>query len=462
MLSICLLVCVIMGLAMCSHEVEDAALEVASTPQARDGESSSQEAEQSQIESLREALQWAEGKTLDEMVEILARSEVDSTHGAVDSVSFWRKRVVEFAFIDAYGASGTEQMRDAFLSASSVAMMSWAKDQYQWYDNPLDAYPDIKALALRDPLAAIAQVDGLQILPRYAATLRVKVLLAYGEQHPQAALALVQQTTNVKRSAVILPILQQVGATDPAAALAYLDAMPRSAITSRYRNDLLVSLVDTHPLLALESAIQLPVTGRSNVILREVTAAYLKQDPEAGYEWLLSQVDVEPVMFEAGFQAFRSTDPEKAAALFVLADPCLWDSLDAQNLAKYYAAKNMDAALEWASADGMGAFRTDALTGIFSVMGKDDPQRLVQYLQQMPAMGITPKQFAAISAAFASEHPDLALNWVRSAPDSPATASLFGQAANRILQQDPSRIGEVLGYIEEGSYQSQEIDVADQ
>lgn len=408
--------------------------------------------ELSSAEHLKLALAWAKGKTPEAMVAELAEMGWDNAN---ESLS-WRYYIVQIVFAEAYGKEAAAQrMQEAFAESAAAKQSSRHSRQEPRYNGNLGRhYPEIYELALQEPQRALDELDQLLLHPDELLSLKAEALIAYGAAHPLKALELLAEKTDIVTYHTQKSIVLNWAKEDAAAALRYVDELNEERSMLGLRHALLLDMVEYDPSRALEAAADSPINHQTNWTFEKVAESYIRQNPETGFEWLMQQESLSANLLEAGVDGLSSGHPDLADALMKTVEPERWQSHFLRNIAAAKAERDLSAALTWASQLPWESHRSYAYQNVLTVMARDQPEQLVATLGSIQDMGITTKGYSIIVDNLAKHHPETALRWIRSVPDSPASARLLGLAGEQIMKRNPNRIGELLAIMGQGKFNS--------
>ncbi len=397
------------------------------------------------LEHLLQALAWAEGKTPEAMARELA---AEDWSGGGERLG-WRQYITHAAFVDRYGEDeAAERMQAILAERHPITVAEHTMEAPRSHSRLSREYPEIFALALNEPELALQQIDSVLIHPDEQAKLKGEVIAAYGLEHPLEALGFLDAHWQIPPFEAQEAIIRSWARDDVEAALAYVNDPGAKNQRIWLQRELLVDMVDYAPIQALQIAVDSPISAYSDYTLQQVAGAYIKTEPEAAFEWLLAQDSLGPALLKAGIQSFVREQPEKAAALLQKAPTRAWGYNDAAAVVENLARKDLAAARAFVASIPVPHHREKAEVAILAGMVADHPESFLEVLKANESLRIPPRDFSRIAGNFASRHPEAALAWALSAPDSPATAHLYGRAAERLIRQDPNRVGELLANVQ--------------
>jgi len=408
----------------------------------------------SSADYLKQALAWAKEKSPETMAAELAGSDWSKN----DELLSWQYYIVRIAFIEAYGEEdATKRMQEIHNRSAQTAHTANNRINGNYRGQLGEEYPEIYEIALQQPDKAIENLEALLIHPNELDTLRSEVLLAYSKEEPEKALEMTHTTNDVRTFQTQKLILHDWAEREPRAAIAYLDVLAEKHSVTSLRHGLLLDVVRSHPMIALEAAANSPINHMNDWTLEKVAESYVRSNPEAGFEWLMQQDTLSDDMLEAGVDGLSSQHPDLADQLMKTVAPERWQFHFIRNIAQSKARKNIEEAMTWAAGLPLASHRTNAYLNILSIMAREQPDQIFSKLDSIQDFGISPDEHEKLAEALASGAPDTALNWAKTAVDSPAAARIFGLAAQEVIKNNPRRVGEILSVMDDSPYKREMI-----
>jgi hypothetical protein len=276
-----------------------------------------------------------------------------------------------------------------------------------------------KAWAQTDPEAGLRFAASLDATSR--AALATEVMRAWAEKNVASAAAFAAGQPDMSfRSALAQGLVSAWGKTDPAAALAWSQENLRGAA----RTEAIAGLVKAAAEKSLTSASQLvadmepgPAQNRACASIFETWFNKGKGERDAAFEWLASLPDAEArrAALERVQWNWMWNDPIGVRDFLNgpygnLASPSM-----IQQVARNQAARNPEAAMEWASnlpADRAADARNAVLENWLSVR----PEGAAAYARKLPAGPERDHAIRTVSQNLIFQSPEQAADWFRTLP----------------------------------------------
>jgi len=306
--------------------------------------------------------------------------------------------------------------------------------------------------AQRDPLAALAYVDGLPAAAQRD-VVNSGIWFQIATSKPELLLDRLDTFPPEQRRGLEQMALQTVAQRDPQAALARLAEMPRG----EQREQLLQTVArsfgehDAAAALAWARALQPPEPG----VLAQVIAGVANNDPMRAID-LAAEITSPMEQMQALQTAYMWATARDPTLFAPLLDRALAQSnaqarqMLVQSLAANWAASDPAKATEWLLANGSRA-PADVVTQIASQYARVDPTAAASYVQRMPS-DARGAWLRGVAASYAQTDPRGALDWVEQFRGS----AEYDEAAIAVVRPaasvDPAGAARVLESIEREDY----------
>ncbi|EIP97522.1 hypothetical protein OpiT1DRAFT_01963 [Opitutaceae bacterium TAV1] len=321
-------------------------------------------------------------------------------------------------------------------AANEIA--DWRRDSASQLRN------DLFKLAKTDPSAALARLAATRLHPNTRSEIAAEILAHLAATSPRQALALLDTSPGDRRDALIAMTKAWVR-HDPAAAIAHVDALPRSKLNNELRDLLLQTWSDTDPGAAAEAIASLPVTRENRYLFRQIIANWLKDSPDESVRWLQSQTAPDPLVVQAAIEALADTHPALAARL--LGNPGL-DEHHARRIAAAWAQTDPAAAIAWLKSQPLNPSVLGAMETCAAALARKDLPAALALLQNLP--GDARADLIAAAIAPAIQPPEKALQWLLAQPDSPVTRDAIFDTLDRASPGSPKDMLALLGQLPPG------------
>jgi hypothetical protein len=195
----------------------------------------------------------------------------------------------------------------------------------------------------------------------------------------------------------------------------------------------------TDPAAALAWAKNLPEAADRNAALESTLSELALKDPLQVIELAqksLTSPALERTVFNA-LEKLNATDPVGAAGLVSLLPPGEMQVLVAVDVARAFAAQNVEAALAWTKTLPAGQTQTLALNNVLAIWARSDASAVGNYVAALPAGALQQTVAAEVAGVLAAASPQNAIGWAQALPAETRSIAL-ARVADSWAQRDPS------------------------
>ena len=177
----------------------------------------------------------------------------------------------------------------------------------------------IQRIAARDTDKALAILRASPVTPGGASARNdvwTAVLAACAEKGPDYALAAIQSAPRQAQDAGMYSLLGEMAAKDPRAALAWVEALPPSLKKLADSSVIMDIWGENDPAAALADWREKRLTeGVNDPVGRNLASQWAAKDPEAFLQWATAQGEAGPTFVRIAAREIASRDPQRAAAM---------------------------------------------------------------------------------------------------------------------------------------------------
>jgi hypothetical protein len=259
-----------------------------------------------------------------------------------------------------------------------------------------------------------------------------------------AATDAVQKLTNPgDRDYMIQTIAFRLQATDPDAALAWLDNLQVSN-QDHTRSTVVAQWAQSDPAAAATYVSSLPTFpssgGYNSIMAQTVASTWARTDPRAACAWAQKlSGDNKQAALQSAMVAWGRDDPHAVAAL--------WSQLDSDPktqsflvpcVASALTKADPQTALLWAGQITSGPLRESALQSVLSGWAQTDPAAAAAYLPNLTDDRSRKAATQQVADHWAAKDPANAARWITTLPESPDKGLVLVSLVNSWTHSDPT------------------------
>ena len=238
---------------------------------------------------------------------------------------------------------------------------------------------------------------------------------------PTRAIELLDEITNPSsREGLISTIANTWGSKDSQAALAWLESLPTTRTTVQAASTVAYQMANEDPLGAIKVLEGLPGQARHNY-LSGIVNQWARRDFESARNWLTTQDDpqtIQQVISNMLPQWIDKNPNEAANFLIERSNDGKNNTLSSQlsAIGSTWAAKDQNAALNWANNLESDSFRSIALQGVYQSWANTNPSEAARHLNSVTNPQERLGLMSNIASNWMSQDPQAARDWLQTLP----------------------------------------------
>jgi hypothetical protein len=268
----------------------------------------------------------------------------------------------------------------------------------------------------------------------------MQALNTIGQRDPVRALTLARELVVTREERFFYSAMfDRLARENPSLAIERLALVPAGEARENAVRALMDVWVRADGAAAKAWAQGLPEPADRNVAVESVINELAPRDPRGAVD-LAKKSLTGPALtrtLSRAVQILTATDPDGAASLVGLLPPGDVQTMAAVQIARAFADRNIDLALEWVKSLSIDLTRWTAFNSVLSVWAQKDPSAAARYVLEMPPG--QPLDFAARHLAMIlAANPREAVMWADALPSESAKESARPMIASTWAQRAPA------------------------